>query len=548
MTPWWGGDRVTHGSERTETTMGRWTARKSSRKRTAPTAINVTHPKKICGICSLPLHTMGCQHSHPRSAADMDPPSPQPRCLPRLICHFRSRPPGSRKHGHQQGQTAQTDPHVAFKADGEVFSPAACPSAPVQQQQQQQQLNDTCPSLQEQQQQQHHQQVRQPPDPSRHIPLELLLLCAQHLPANDVTCTIRTPCREANAALSPDPRHRTARLDAPLPPHVAAWSPKALDNACGPFASLSFVRKLSLPAVAAATGSTANLELAWRLVRPCLCPELPLRHYTSLIPERADAGVAAVRAGRPDMVVWLVERRCPLVPARAARAAAVHCSLAGLQGAWGALLRLDPGLGAEAWACWWAVHEAADDGLVRSSGAGSSGAGSGGCCGCEEVQRKGAWLRTQHQEHKARQQQRVQDLLQFEWWWCRRPGSVSAAGGSGCCRCRARFQVQEWASPSDLLLKAAWAGNVEAARDIIMEQQQALQQAVGGWNGGGGGGGGGGGEGGGGGGRPWWGADTAFLEAWSPKTTRLHVCCCRQATKPPLGATIVQLGGFDCPA
>ncbi len=328
----------------------------------------VVEPATMGSRYSLPCQSATSEPGHHR-AQSLSPPS---GCFP-YLANYRSRNP---HRAEEQAQQAQRFP-----------AGAVTPNCTVS--------NRPRPSRLTGQGQQ--QQVQQPPDPSRHIPLELLLLCAQHLPANDVTCTIRALCREAHAALSPDPRHRTARLDAPLPPHVAAWSPKALDNACGPFASLSFVRKLSLPAVAAATGSTANLELAWRLVRPCLCPELPLRHYTLLIPERADAGVAAARAGRPDMVVWLVERRCPLVPARAARAAAVHCSLAGLREAWGALLRLDPGLGAEAEACWREVRKAADDGLVGSSGAGSSGGR-----GCEEVQGKGAWLYAQHQDYQAR--------------------------------------------------------------------------------------------------------------------------------------------------
>ncbi len=253
----------------------------------------------------------------------------------------------------------------------------------------------------------------------RHIPLDLLLLCAQHLPANDVACTVRALCREAHAALSHDPRHRTARLDAPLPPHVSAWSPAALDNARGPFTDLPFARKLSLPAVAAATGSTTNLELAWRLVRPCLCPELPLRHYTSLTPKKADVGVMAARSGRPDVVVWLVERGCPLVPACTARAAAVHCSLAGLRKAWGALLRLDPGLGAEAEACWRAVYKAACDGSVGSSGAGGTV--------CEEVQGKGAWLYARHWEYRTQLLQRQQEAcLQAH-----NGAAEQSAGGAG---------------------------------------------------------------------------------------------------------------------
>ncbi len=363
------------------------------------------------------------------------------------------------------------------------------------------------------------------------FPPEVVRLCAQRLPPNEVSCTLRAVCRSARDTLAPDPRHCTAQLSAPLPPHVAAWSPAALHGAITALHHLSFVRKLCLPALAASSGCTTNLEVAWRLVAPCLCPQLPLRLYTSQLPEGADAGVAAARMGRSDLVVWLAERRCPLVPARAARAAAVHCSLAGLREAWGALLLLDPGLGAEAEACWREVRKVADgEAEAREAGGGGEGGeggggGGGGGVPCRDVQEKGAWLCEQHVRHHQLQEQQQQqgqqqqhqeqqqeghmaddaqqqapaaaDLLPPEWRWPRRMGGrvggVASHPGPRCSCCAPRRQESppnpNSTTTYERLYHAAWQGDVERVRGMLLQlgelqqegqqqQQQGQQQAA----------------------------------------------------------------------
>ncbi len=98
---------------------------------------------------------------------------------------------------------------------------------------------------------------------------------------------------------------------------------------------LPFRHKLQLLCTAAASGSEVNLEVALALLRPSVFPGL-LQSWQSY--EGPDPGVAAVKAGRPQLLGWLLHH-CPALvnPQKVLEAAWLHCNLAGLKMAWEAL-------------------------------------------------------------------------------------------------------------------------------------------------------------------------------------------------------------------
>ncbi len=139
--------------------------------------------------------------------------------------------------------------------------------------------------------------------------------------------------------VSPDARdafsgveHCTVCLSQPLPAHAVPW---ALAAGRQHVRQLPFMHKFQLPSTAAASGCEVNLEVALALLKPSIFPEKlhVKREYSG-----PDPGVAAVKAGHPQLLGWLV-RHCPglLFSPRVLTTAARHCNLAGLQATWEAL-------------------------------------------------------------------------------------------------------------------------------------------------------------------------------------------------------------------
>ncbi len=169
------------------------------------------------------------------------------------------------------------------------------------------------------------------------MPSELQAAVLACLSPNEQACVGRLVSRNTCRLLS---NNRTARFGLPLPPSAgtAAWQPHLRQA----FKELSFDNKLGMLLAAAASGSEANLQLAWGLLRPCLHPELLQRPqgfrervYYHCRGDLRDPGTAAVRAGHAAAVLpWLVDHGCPLHPHKTLEAAAQHCDLAGLQAAW----------------------------------------------------------------------------------------------------------------------------------------------------------------------------------------------------------------------
>ncbi len=175
------------------------------------------------------------------------------------------------------------------------------------------------PSEQQQQQQQ--------------LPTALQLHILSFLPPNDRALSGRFVCRDADDALS-GPQHCTASLPQPLPPHAAPWAQQAGQQHVR---ELPFRHKFHLLCAAARSGSEVNLEVAWVLLEPSVFPEL-LQNEPDEYNLHPDPGVAAVRAGRPHLLGWLL-RRCPRLvqPEEVLAAAALHRPLAELQQVWDTL-------------------------------------------------------------------------------------------------------------------------------------------------------------------------------------------------------------------
>ncbi len=175
------------------------------------------------------------------------------------------------------------------------------------------------------------------------VPPELITAVLSRLPPNEVALSARRTCRAAAQHFAEE-HHRTAAIGQPLPPHAASGP---LEEAAeGAFRGLTFTNKLRTLSVAAASGSVANLEAAWRLLQPCLFPALlQTTFYLQRLPEVDDPGTAAAKRGHISALAWLLAR-CPgLVDcSRTLVAAAEHCPLPQLQEAWGLLSAADSSL------------------------------------------------------------------------------------------------------------------------------------------------------------------------------------------------------------
>lgn len=175
-----------------------------------------------------------------------------------------------------------------------------------------------------------------PPSFSPPLPVlspDLIIYVLSHLPPTEIVCSGRLISRDICARLTL-PRHRTADLSQPVPPHVSSWaepSPAALHT-------LSFRRKLhTLSYVAASSGSETNLDVAWRMLRPCLSPHRSPDAYGADCWSRGDVedpGTAAVRQGHAHLLPYMVRQDCPVDPIRTLAAAAQYGELPVLQDTW----------------------------------------------------------------------------------------------------------------------------------------------------------------------------------------------------------------------
>ncbi len=169
------------------------------------------------------------------------------------------------------------------------------------------------------------------------LPPALQLHILSLLPPNDRAHSGRLVSPDAAAALS-NSGYCTASLSQPLPPHAAPWAVEAGQQHVR---QLTFRHKLQLLCTAAASGSEVNLEVAWALLQPSVFSEVLLQPTLAriMLPSwYGTPGVAAVRAGHPQLLGWLL-RRCPALVDRIGvlGAAARYCDLKGLQTAWGLL-------------------------------------------------------------------------------------------------------------------------------------------------------------------------------------------------------------------
>ncbi len=168
------------------------------------------------------------------------------------------------------------------------------------------------------------------------LPAALLSHTFSFLPPNERTLTARFICRDAAATLS-NAEHHSASLSQPLPVLMASW-PQLPGQPC--IRQLPFRHKLQLLSAAARSGSEVNLEVALALLQPSVSPgslhDLEGSCAKHNLP--SDPGEAAIEAGHPQLLGWLVQH-CPalLHPDRVLQAAARHCDLAGLQAVWGTI-------------------------------------------------------------------------------------------------------------------------------------------------------------------------------------------------------------------
>ncbi len=190
------------------------------------------------------------------------------------------------------------------------------------------------------------------------------------LPPNEVALSGRLTCKDAAESLA-DPGHCTVRLREPLPDY--ADPQRCIQYSQSSFCDLTFHGRLRATSVAAASGSEANMSVAWGLLKPCLFEELcpgansvPPLHYASaswfnsvgwvdappLVQE--DPGSAAVKAGHVHLLPWLLRNCVPLDPQRTLNAAAEHCDLAGLQSVWDLLSAGPPGCSGRPYYSMWA--------------------------------------------------------------------------------------------------------------------------------------------------------------------------------------------------
>ncbi len=163
---------------------------------------------------------------------------------------------------------------------------------------------------------------------------ELMLRVLSARPPHTLAYAGRLACKDA-AQQCTQPQQCTLLLSEPLPPSSQAFD-LALAKAQQGVSALSFRRQLNLFSTAAASGSQANLELVWTVMRPRVCPEMLRVGPPKDVRDVGDPGVAAARAGHPHLLPWLLAH-CPglVDPVKALAAVAGHCDLAALQEAWG---------------------------------------------------------------------------------------------------------------------------------------------------------------------------------------------------------------------
>ncbi len=173
------------------------------------------------------------------------------------------------------------------------------------------------------------------PEVQQQLPTAVQLRILSLLPPNDRTLSGRLVSPDAAAGLS-GPEHCTASLFQPLPPHAVPWAVEAGQRH---MRQLPFRHKPQLLCTAAASGSEVNLGVAWDILQLSIFPERQFQAAYNC----PDPGVAAVRAGYPQLLGWLVQHCPKLLSAKGTlQAAAQHCDLAGLQAAWEAVLRMSP--------------------------------------------------------------------------------------------------------------------------------------------------------------------------------------------------------------
>ncbi len=167
--------------------------------------------------------------------------------------------------------------------------------------------------------------------PSQRLPNAVQTQILSLLSPNERALSGRLVSMDAAGGLC-GPENCTASLSQPLPPHAAAWAVEAGQQHVR---QLHFRHRLQLLCTAAASGSEANLEVALALLQPSVFPEV-LQLPSSEC--RPDPGLAALEAGHPQLLGWLL-RHCPGLMCRGEvlAAAARHCDLGGLQATWKAL-------------------------------------------------------------------------------------------------------------------------------------------------------------------------------------------------------------------
>ncbi len=166
------------------------------------------------------------------------------------------------------------------------------------------------------------------------LPTSLQLRILWLLPPNERALSGRLAFRDAADAFSAA-KDRTASLGQQLPPHAVPW---ALEAGQQHVRVLPFHHKFRLLNTAASSGSEVNLEVALTLLQQSIFPELLHSPHCSYYRRLRDPGVAAVKAGHPQLLGCLLSH-CPglLSPSDLLEAAAQYCDLAGLRAVWDTL-------------------------------------------------------------------------------------------------------------------------------------------------------------------------------------------------------------------
>ncbi len=186
-----------------------------------------------------------------------------------------------------------------------------------------------------------------PPAVGDMLPTALQLHILSLLPHNERVLSGRLTCRDARDNFADQ---NTAFLSQPLPPHSAQWAMAAGEQH---MQHLPFKHKLCLVSTAAASGCETNLSVAMALQEHSILPGMLQTRLTASLSTRSyghceDPGEAAVKAGHPELLGWLVHH-CPgpMDFSATLAAAARHCDLAGLQAAAQVLLKGIPRFGGD---------------------------------------------------------------------------------------------------------------------------------------------------------------------------------------------------------